>query len=105
MEAVKKQIDYYFSVDNLCKDIFLRSKMDEAGWIPMPVIANFNRVRMLTPDLMLITDALKTSDIVEVRGRGSLLVPGAVHVMLYCPCHITSGQELVQQPSVTEAQW
>ena len=27
MESVKKQIDYYFSVDNLCKDIFLRSKV------------------------------------------------------------------------------
>ena len=27
MESVKKQIDYYFSIDNLCKDIFLRSKV------------------------------------------------------------------------------
>lgn len=26
-EMVRKQIDYYFSVDNLCKDIFLRSKV------------------------------------------------------------------------------
>lgn len=88
MEAVKKQIDYYFSVDNLCKDIFLRSKMDEAGWIPMPVIANFNRVRMLTPDLMLITDALKTSDIVEVRGCSVGLVAGiaALCLVLCCAC-------------------
>jgi hypothetical protein len=27
MEAVRKQIEYYFSVQNLCKDIFLRSKV------------------------------------------------------------------------------
>ena len=27
MESVRKQIEYYFSVDNLCKDIFLRSKV------------------------------------------------------------------------------
>ena len=27
MDAVKAQIDYYFSVENLCKDIFLRSKV------------------------------------------------------------------------------
>eukprot|EP00967_Tisochrysis_lutea_P079668 scaffold109089_cov19-Tisochrysis_lutea.AAC.2 len=26
MDAVRKQIEYYFSVNNLCKDIFLRSK-------------------------------------------------------------------------------
>lgn len=43
MEAVMKQIEYYFSVENMCKDIFLRSKMDENGWIPLLVVANFNR--------------------------------------------------------------
>lgn len=43
MEAVMKQIEYYFSVENLCKDIFLRSRMDENGWIPLNVISNFNR--------------------------------------------------------------
>ncbi|KAL6752330.1 hypothetical protein V8C86DRAFT_2756979 [Haematococcus lacustris] len=76
--AVRKQIDYYFSTDNLCKDIFLRSKMDEHGYIPLAVVANFNRVRMLTPDMMLILEAMRDSSIVEVssdnaylRARGS----------------------------------
>jgi la-related protein 1 len=41
------QIEYYFSMDNLCKDIFLRSKMDDQGFIPISVIANFNRVSTL----------------------------------------------------------
>jgi la-related protein 1 len=27
MESVRRQIEYYFSVENLCKDIFLRSKV------------------------------------------------------------------------------
>lgn len=27
MDSVRKQIEYYFSVENLCKDIFLRSKV------------------------------------------------------------------------------
>jgi hypothetical protein len=35
------------SMDNLCKDIFLRSKMDDQGFIPISVIANFNRVSTL----------------------------------------------------------
>lgn len=43
LEAVQRQIEYYFSVENLCKDLFLRSKMDQDGWIPLLVVANFNR--------------------------------------------------------------
>lgn len=66
MEAVRKQIEYYFSVENLRKDYFLTSKMDHEGWIPILVVANFNRVRMLTPDHGLIIEALQHSDIVDV---------------------------------------
>lgn len=29
MDSVRKQIEYYFSMENLCKDIFLRSKVRE----------------------------------------------------------------------------
>jgi len=63
-----QQIEYYFSMDNLCKDIFLRSKMDNNGFIPVSVIANFNRVRHLTEDVNLILDALQESSIIEVKG-------------------------------------
>ncbi|KAI5055628.1 hypothetical protein GOP47_0029149 [Adiantum capillus-veneris] len=64
-----KQIEYYFSIENLCRDIFLRSKMDEQGFIPVSVIANFNRVKMLTPNPGLILDALRNSAVVEVQGE------------------------------------
>ncbi|KAL3696037.1 hypothetical protein R1sor_010113 [Riccia sorocarpa] len=65
---VVKQIEYYFSIENLCRDIFLRSKMDEQGFIPVAVIANFNRVKMLTGDTALILDALRShSSLVEVQ--------------------------------------
>ncbi|KAH7292302.1 hypothetical protein KP509_29G061100 [Ceratopteris richardii] len=63
-----KQIEYYFSIENLCRDIFLRSNMDEQGFIPVSVIANFNRVKMLTPNPGLILDALRNSSVVEVQG-------------------------------------
>jgi hypothetical protein len=36
-EQVRLQIEYYFSVDNLVKDVFLRSKMDDHGWIAVSV--------------------------------------------------------------------
>ncbi|XP_042507802.1 la-related protein 1C [Macadamia integrifolia] len=63
-----KQIDYYFSSENLCKDIFLRQNMDEQGWVPVPLIAGFNRVKQLTNNISFILDAVRSSTIVEVQG-------------------------------------
>ncbi|RMZ53502.1 hypothetical protein APUTEX25_003324, partial [Auxenochlorella protothecoides] len=65
-EAVRAQVDYYFSVGNLVRDLFLRSKMDGEGWIPVRAIAAFNRVRMLTPEPGLIAQAMQASTVVEV---------------------------------------
>ncbi len=54
------------------------AQMDEKGWIPLAIIANFNRVRMLTPNMMLIVESLRDSQLVEVapdcayvRAKGS----------------------------------
>ncbi|KAH7298583.1 hypothetical protein KP509_25G050300 [Ceratopteris richardii] len=65
---VIKQIEYYFSVENLCRDIYLRSKMDEWGFVPVSVIANFNRVKMITQNPYFIVEALRLSNVVEVQG-------------------------------------
>ncbi|EIW55472.1 uncharacterized protein TRAVEDRAFT_49962 [Trametes versicolor FP-101664 SS1] len=61
------QLEYYLSVDNMTLDYFLRQQMDSHGWIPIPLIASFNRVRTLTTDLQVVTDALTLSSLVEVR--------------------------------------
>ncbi|KAL3340792.1 hypothetical protein AABB24_029098 [Solanum stoloniferum] len=42
------QIEYYFSDANLVKDDFLRVQMDEEGWVPMHLIANFPRLTEIT---------------------------------------------------------
>ena len=73
--AVRQQIEYYFSVANLVKDVFLRSKMNEEGWIALHVIASFNRVRMLTPDLAMIMEALTDSPTVELSGDNLFIRP------------------------------
>ncbi|KAJ6829565.1 la-related protein 1C isoform X1 [Iris pallida] len=64
-----KQIDYYFSAANLCKDLYLRKKMDEQGWVPITVIAGFNRVMQLTNNLQYILETVRLSTIVEVQGE------------------------------------
>ncbi|TKR77708.1 hypothetical protein L596_018629 [Steinernema carpocapsae] len=65
-EYVRRQIEYYFSKDNLQKDFFLRRKMDKDGYLPLSLIASFPRVRSLTADLDLIAGGLEGSEIVEV---------------------------------------
>lgn len=41
---LKAQVEWYFSVDNLVKDLFLRRQMDESGWIEAKVIGGFRRI-------------------------------------------------------------
>ncbi|KAL5144364.1 La-related protein 1C [Glycine soja] len=66
--TIANQIDYYFSDANLVKDEYLRSNMDEQGWVPISLIASFPRVRSLTSNIKLILDSLRTSTFVEVQG-------------------------------------
>ncbi|KAK4321976.1 hypothetical protein Pmani_007259 [Petrolisthes manimaculis] len=66
-EQIKKQVEYYFSDENLAKDIFMRRKMSKDGYIPVSLIASFNRMKALSHDVKLIVDVCKTSDKLEVK--------------------------------------
>ncbi|PPS06374.1 hypothetical protein GOBAR_AA14277 [Gossypium barbadense] len=85
------QIDYYFSDNNLVKDDFLKSNMDDQGWVAISLIAGFPRslcalfpltatgskaiakgttmikVKSLTSNIQLIVDSLRSSTVVEVQ--------------------------------------
>ncbi|KAG0309529.1 La ribonucleoprotein domain member 1 [Linnemannia gamsii] len=71
-EALKsfilQQMEYYFSVENLCKDVYMRKQMNDEGYVPLSLVANFNRVKYLTTDHALIKDVLKTSKEIETKG-------------------------------------
>lgn len=54
MSMLSMQLEYYFSVDNMCKDMFLRRQMDSQGFVPLSVIASFKRVKSLTEDFELL---------------------------------------------------
>jgi len=64
--AVRLQIEFYFSFDNLCKDLYLRSFMDEEGWTPLETIANFPKVKKYGATMADIVKAVKPSDLIEV---------------------------------------
>ncbi|KAJ3862639.1 hypothetical protein EV359DRAFT_44773 [Lentinula novae-zelandiae] len=42
--------------------------MDSHGWVPIPLIASFNRVRQITDDESFVRDVLNMSSVVEVQG-------------------------------------
>ncbi|KAK4778098.1 hypothetical protein SAY87_018285 [Trapa incisa] len=65
---ILNQIEYYFSVENLIKDTFLRQNMDGMGWVPIRLIAGFRKVSNLTDNINLILNSLQSSTVVEVQG-------------------------------------
>lgn len=67
MSMVSAQLEYYFSIENLCKDMYLRSHMDSQGWVPLTVIAGFNRIKSLTEDMNLIRHVCQVSRNIEFR--------------------------------------
>ncbi|XWW93181.1 hypothetical protein V2A60_001110 [Cordyceps javanica] len=52
--VLKNQIEYYFSIENLCKDMYLRQRMDSQGFVPLHFIAAFKRVRELSADIGML---------------------------------------------------
>ncbi|KAK6246928.1 hypothetical protein QUC31_018493 [Theobroma cacao] len=65
---IVKQIEYYFSDENLQTDHYLISLMDDQGWVPISAIADFKRVKRMSTDIKFILDALLSSSTVEVQG-------------------------------------
>lgn len=45
-----RQLSYYFSVNNLLKDSYLRRCMDSQGYVFLDVIQRFTRIQQLSPD-------------------------------------------------------
>ncbi|KAK9074788.1 hypothetical protein SSX86_003106 [Deinandra increscens subsp. villosa] len=65
---IVKQIEYYFSNENLVKDTYLRRNMDQQGWVSVNLIAGFKKVSSLTDNVQLILDVMRQSIVVEVQG-------------------------------------
>lgn len=54
------------SVENLCRDVYLRLKMDSEGWVDVHVLMAFNRMKTICTDARLVLESLLDSEIVEV---------------------------------------
>ncbi|GFP97603.1 la-related protein 1a [Phtheirospermum japonicum] len=67
--SLARQIEYYFSDENLPHDNYLKSLMDNQGWVPISIIADFQRVKKMNADIPFILDALQDSETIEVQGE------------------------------------
>lgn len=59
---IVKQVEFYFSDQNICKDKFLKSKVKEDEWVDMTILMKFNRLNSLSGDIKVVTEALKGHD-------------------------------------------
>ena len=67
LEMVRTQLEYYFSIDNLIRDTFLRKHMDSQGFVFLDVVIPFKRLKEMTQDKDLIKAACISSDFLEIR--------------------------------------
>jgi len=68
LALIRQQVEYYFSDDNLPKDVFLLKQIEKdktkEGFVSLKVIAGFPKMKRLTHDLGAIREAVEQSDVV-----------------------------------------
>ncbi|KAL5220221.1 hypothetical protein ABZP36_024934 [Zizania latifolia] len=71
-DGIVKQVEYYFSDENLPTDEFLMKivKKNKQGFVPIRLIASFRRMKKLVQDLSIIEAALRTSSKLVVSSDG-----------------------------------
>jgi len=70
---ILKQVEFYFSDSNLPTDKFLRDQTQaDSGWVSISTLASFKRMRAISSDVKLITQALRKSPtLLEVNVEGT----------------------------------
>ncbi|KAL3667728.1 hypothetical protein V7S43_007281 [Phytophthora oleae] len=62
----KNQIEFYFTSDNLVRDIFLRQHMDVDGYVPLAFVGSFQAVYSVHQDYDSLLEAMKDSETIEL---------------------------------------
>jgi len=74
LQSIRQQMEFYFGDQNFPNDVFLNKllQLDETGqgWVPLQVVANFNKVKQLTSQLDIVRQALRYSPLIEVSEDG-----------------------------------
>jgi len=70
VDALRQQVEYYFSEENLRRDLYLRRLMDGEGFVGLGEIIKFNRVISLGASPALLLRAVRASPALEVVEEG-----------------------------------
>jgi hypothetical protein len=70
LDLVQKQLEYYFSNENLVKDMYLRKLMDTRGYVPFYQLLSFSRLRTLTASMHYLALAARRSTHLKVKQGG-----------------------------------
>jgi len=66
---IKKQVEYYFSDENLKKDNFMKKNMDDEGYMNLSLIITFNMMQNICKDKQFVLQSLMDSETLEVCGK------------------------------------
>jgi hypothetical protein len=69
LAAIRRQVEYYFSKENLQSDAFLVSKMDANLSVPISVVMKFSKMKRLTTAENDLVEALSTSKVRTLHDR------------------------------------
>lgn len=66
---MKKQIEYYFSRENLQSDTYLQSQMDAHQSVPISIVMKFAKLKALTTDESIVRKAVSGSSLSIMDNR------------------------------------
>lgn len=75
LEAIRKQVEYYMSRQNITNDPFLVSHMSKDMFVPVEIIAGFKMMKTLTEEPSLIVEAVRSSTQVTLDDTSTKIRP------------------------------
>ncbi|OQS02535.1 hypothetical protein THRCLA_05092 [Thraustotheca clavata] len=74
-EALKKQVEFYFSKANLANDSYLVAQMNAQMYVPIDVILGFAKVKALSEDPAKIVQAIRDSQVCSLNEEQNAIKP------------------------------
>lgn len=68
-EKVLRQVEWYFSDENLLKDAFLMKHItrNKHGYVSLKLVASLRKIKAITKDCSVVTDAIRQSNSLELN--------------------------------------
>lgn len=74
-DAIKRQVEFYFSRANLANDAFLVSQMNSQMYVPIETIIGFQKIKQLTDSVELLVESILDSTVVVLNETKDAIKP------------------------------